>query len=86
MASTEAPFIAIARERVPDAELVIGGMESLPFEEGEFDVVMGFNAFEFAADPALKRCARRRASASQTFIVIVAWSCPVAPRGRGIPQ
>jgi ubiquinone/menaquinone biosynthesis C-methylase UbiE len=46
------PFIELARERVPDADLLVGEMEELPYPDEFFDVVTGFNAFQFAADPA----------------------------------
>jgi hypothetical protein len=42
-------FIEIARERLATAELVVGEMEQLPFADRSFDVVTGFNAFQFAA-------------------------------------
>jgi SAM-dependent methyltransferase len=45
-------LIAIARERVPQAEFVTGGMDRLPFDDAEFDAAVGFNAFQFADDPA----------------------------------
>jgi SAM-dependent methyltransferase len=45
-------LLAIARERVPGATFVEGGMDTLPFEDGSFDAVVGFNAFQFADDPA----------------------------------
>ena len=47
-------LLAIARERVPGAAgFVLGEMDSLPFAGSSFDVVVGFNAFQFADDPAI---------------------------------
>src|SRR5215208_8261477 len=46
-----APFVDIARERLPAADLTVGEMECLPFPDGAFDVVTAFNAFQLAADP-----------------------------------
>ena len=53
-------LLEIARERLPDADLREGDMESLPFSDGSFDVVLGVNAFQFAGDPvhALREAAR----------------------------
>ena len=72
----EAPFIAIAREHLPDATLVVGGMESLPFADRAFDVVTGFNTFQFAADPARALQAAARVGVAGCPIVIAAWGRP----------
>ncbi len=45
-------LLAIAAERVPEATLVRGGLDALPFHDQTFDIVVGFNAFPFADDPA----------------------------------
>ena len=53
-------MLAVACAAVPAADLRLGGMEDLPWEDGAFDVVTGFNAFQFAADTtaALAEAAR----------------------------
>jgi SAM-dependent methyltransferase len=43
-------LLEIARERLPGADLRRGDMQALPFEDGSFDVVTGFNSFFFATD------------------------------------
>src|SRR5262249_33881092 len=43
--------VAIARERTPAGDFRVGEMEELPWPDGTFDVVTGFNAFQYAADP-----------------------------------
>jgi SAM-dependent methyltransferase len=48
--ATEA-LLEIARERVPDGDFRAGALEELPWDAGSFDVAVGFNAFQFAADP-----------------------------------
>jgi SAM-dependent methyltransferase len=45
------PLLAIARDRLPDADLVVGEADALPFPDGGFDAVVGVNAFQFADDP-----------------------------------
>jgi SAM-dependent methyltransferase len=45
-------MIEIARRRLPEADLRVGPMEQLPWEDGSFDVVTAFNALQFAADYA----------------------------------
>jgi SAM-dependent methyltransferase len=54
------PLLAIARDRLLDADLVVGEADALPFPDGCFDAVVGVNAFQFAADPriALAEAAR----------------------------
>jgi SAM-dependent methyltransferase len=53
-------LLAIARERLPDADLREADMELLPFADATFDAVLGVNAFRFAGDPvhALDEAAR----------------------------
>jgi SAM-dependent methyltransferase len=53
-------LLAIARDRLPEADLREGDMESLPFDDATFDAVLGVNAFQFAGDPrqALREAAR----------------------------
>jgi SAM-dependent methyltransferase len=53
-------LLAIARDRTPRGDFRTGDMEELPFADGAFDLVTGFNSFQFAADPvnALKQAKR----------------------------
>ncbi len=53
-------MIALARARVPGADLRVGTLERLPWDDAAFDVVSGFNAFQFAPDmvAALREAAR----------------------------
>jgi SAM-dependent methyltransferase len=43
-------LIAFARTRLPDADLRVGEMEDLPWDDDTFDLVTGFNSFFFAND------------------------------------
>jgi SAM-dependent methyltransferase len=54
------PLLAVAHQRLEGSELVLGEADSLPFDDGSFDAVVGINAFQFAADPhtALAEAAR----------------------------
>jgi SAM-dependent methyltransferase len=55
-----AELLEIARERVPDGVFRVGALEELTWDDGTFDAVVGFNAFQFAADPvAAVRAAAR---------------------------
>src|SRR5215211_1569937 len=43
-------LLDLARQRVPDADLRVGDMEALPYDDDTFDLVTGFNSFFFAND------------------------------------
>jgi SAM-dependent methyltransferase len=47
-----ASLLAIAAERVPDADLRQGGLDELPFPDDSYDVVLAINALQFAFDSA----------------------------------
>jgi len=53
-------MIAIARRRVPDADLRVGAIETLPWEDASFDVVTAVNALQFTDDfvASLREAAR----------------------------
>ena len=57
--ATEA-LLAHARERVPGAPVAHGELESLPYPGDAFDVVTGFNSFQYATRPvaAVREAAR----------------------------
>jgi SAM-dependent methyltransferase len=44
-------MIEIARRRAPGADLRIGTMDALPWEDGSFDAVTSFNCLQIAEDP-----------------------------------
>jgi SAM-dependent methyltransferase len=46
------PLLAVARRRVPGADLREGGLDALPFTDESFDAALTINALQFAADPA----------------------------------
>jgi ubiquinone/menaquinone biosynthesis C-methylase UbiE len=43
-------LLAVAQERVPEAELRLGDLQALPYPDDAFDVVTGFTSFFFADD------------------------------------
>jgi SAM-dependent methyltransferase len=67
---------AIARTRVPEADVRVGEIEELPWADGSFDVVTGFNAFQFAANPvnALREAGRVTVPGAPVFIAT--WGAP----------
>jgi len=71
-----APFIAIAQRRCPQGDFRVSEMETLPHADGTFDVVTGFNAFQYAARPVNALREARRVSKPGGHIVIAVWGLP----------
>jgi SAM-dependent methyltransferase len=69
-------LLEIARERVPDAELTVGDMEFLPYEDDAFDLVTGFNSFFFAADMTAALREAGRVARPGAPVVIQVWGRP----------
>jgi SAM-dependent methyltransferase len=63
-----------ARRRVPGARIVRGELEELPFDDGSFDVVTGFNSFQYAAQPANALREARRVVTPGGRVLLVVWS------------
>jgi SAM-dependent methyltransferase len=71
-----ATFIDIARERLPGRNFRVGEMETLPHADGSFDVVTGFNAFQYAASPVNALREARRVTQPGGVVVIATWGLP----------
>jgi ubiquinone/menaquinone biosynthesis C-methylase UbiE len=69
-------LLAIARRRVPDADLRLGDMQRLPFDDGSFDLVTGFNSFFFADDMTTALREAGRVARPGAAVVIQAWGRP----------
>ena len=67
------PMIEIARGRTPAAELVVGEMEQLPFADRSFDVVTGFDVYQFAASPGRALAEAGRVGTARARVVIATW-------------
>jgi SAM-dependent methyltransferase len=68
--------IAIAKERAPDGDFRVGEIEELPWQDGSFDVVTGFNSFQFAADPVKALQQARRVVVPGGRVVVAVWGSP----------
>jgi SAM-dependent methyltransferase len=66
-------LIAVARERLPEARVEIGEMEELPFQDEEFDLVTGFNSFQFAADIVRALSEARRVCSAGGRVTALVW-------------
>jgi SAM-dependent methyltransferase len=69
-------LLEIARTRLKSAVIKQGDLETLPFEDGSFDVVTGFNSFQYAANPGKALAEGRRVSKRGGIVAIVTWGPP----------
>jgi SAM-dependent methyltransferase len=75
-------LIEVAKRRVPDGEWRSGEMQELPFDDRTFDLVTGFNSFQYAASPVAALAEAKRVSRNGN-IAIAVWGprdrCQAAP-------
>ncbi|HZQ66772.1 MAG TPA: class I SAM-dependent methyltransferase [Gaiellaceae bacterium] len=69
-------LLAHARRRLPGAPLVEGEIEHLPFTDGSFDIVTGFNSFQYAARPAAALTEAARVLAPGGRVLYLNWAPP----------
>jgi SAM-dependent methyltransferase len=68
-----AALISFAQGRLPQADLRVGEMEELPWEDDSFDLVTGFNSFFFANDMAAALREAGRVAKPDAAVVIQVW-------------
>ena len=66
-------FIEEAGIRLPTASFLFGDMEDLPFEDGSFDIVCGFNSFQYAASIENALIEAKRVLGRNGKLVIMVW-------------
>jgi SAM-dependent methyltransferase len=76
-------LLAHARRRVPGAPLVQGELEDLPYPDGSFDVVTGFNSFQYATRPAVALAEAVRVLAPGGRILYLNWAPPELSEAAG---
>ena len=69
-------LLAIARERVPDADLSLGDLQRLPYADDTFDAVTGFCSFFFADDMVEALREAGRVAKPGAPVVIQVWGQP----------
>jgi SAM-dependent methyltransferase len=69
-------LIEVARTRAPGADLRVGEMQALPYEDNSFDLVTGFNSFFFAADMVGALREAGRVARPGAPVVIQVWGDP----------
>lgn len=70
------PLLAIARERTPAGDFRQGDIEALPFADASFDLVTGFNSFQYAGSAAQALREAGRVTRPGGMIVIMTWGDP----------
>ncbi len=70
------PLLAIARERVRSAEFHVGELENLPFPDNTFDLVTGFNSFQYAGNPTIALNEAKRVAKPGAQVLITTWGEP----------
>jgi len=75
-------LIKLAKKRNPDLHFLEGDMEELPFNDGSFDVVCGFNSFQYAENIKNALTEAKRVLIDKGKIVVMIWGnkedCEVA--------
>ena len=79
-------LLHIARTRVPAGDFRVGDLEKLPFADGVFDVVTGFNSFQYAANPLLALTEAKRITKPTGRIVVMTWSSPEGMEAASLVQ
>ena len=69
-------LLSVARGRVPEAELVHGDLQHLPFADDAFDLVTGFTSFFFADDMVAALREAGRVARPGAPVVIVVFGAP----------
>jgi SAM-dependent methyltransferase len=76
-------LLALAVGRVPGLDTRECDLEALPFEDRSFDLVTGFNAFQYAAHPPAAIAEARRVARPKARIVIATWGSPESCEAAG---
>ena len=77
-------LLAVGRTRIPEADLRVGDIQSLPFADGQFDVVTAFNAIQYATDPAAAVQELARVCRSGGRVAVGIWGDPLQCETEGL--
>lgn len=69
-------LLDVARGRVSDGDLHLGELESLPFPDEHFDLVTGFNSFQYAGNPVVALGEAKRVAKTGGHVLIMTWGQP----------
>jgi SAM-dependent methyltransferase len=71
-----AGLLAVARERLPGADLRQGDLEALPYADDSFDAVTAFNSVQYTSDPTSALREIRRVAKPGARVAITTWGRP----------
>jgi SAM-dependent methyltransferase len=71
-----AAMLAVARERLPNADIRQADLEELPYDGGTFDAVVAINSVNYAENPAAAMNELARVVRSGGRVVIGSWGPP----------
>ncbi|HRB85037.1 MAG: methyltransferase domain-containing protein [Bacteroidia bacterium] len=66
-------FIEEAKQHNPSVKFLVGEMEELPFADDSFDIVTGFNSFQYASDVKNALMQAKRVLKKEGKIVVMVW-------------
>jgi ubiquinone/menaquinone biosynthesis C-methylase UbiE len=69
-------MLSIGRSRVPTGDFRIGDLEDLPFADETFDVVTGFNSFQYAGNPVAALREAGRVAKHRGSVVVMTFGDP----------
>ena len=69
-------LVSLASRRVPEADVRVGDMQFLPYEDDVFDLVCGFNSFFFAADMVAALREAGRVAKPGARVLVQVWGDP----------
>jgi SAM-dependent methyltransferase len=79
-----AGLLAIARERLPEADLREGDLEQLPFADASFDAVTAFNSVQYASDPTAALSEIKRVAVPGAPVAVTTWGAPAQCEMRAV--
>lgn len=77
-------LLEVARSRNPGHNFLEEDLEALPFKDNSFDIVTGFNSFQYAGDFEKALLEAKRVLKSNGQLVIAIWDKPALNEGTAI--
>lgn len=66
-------LVEIAEQRVPEGTFRVGELERLPYADGSYDLVTGFNSFQYAVNPVNALREAKRVTRPGGAVVAMVW-------------